>query len=109
MLRFIFVCMTVVGLCFVAMGTQYMSTGIEGAADDVFARNMEPQPATQDVAMDETSPEALNAIETTAGEPAFDPNDKFVGGFTDETPKALMDPVKKPAATPVQTAPEQAN
>lgn len=110
MLRFIFVCMGVVALSLVAIGAQYMTDGISGEADNVIARNVEAQPEVQAVAAEDTvSPEDLNAIETTAGTPSFDPNDTFTGGFTNEAPKALADDV--PAVAPVETGvtEEQAN
>ena len=111
MLRFIFVCMGVVVLSVAAIGAQYMMDGVSGAADSVMARNAETtQDDVQAIAFEEFSPEALNAIETTAGTPTIDPNDTFTGGFTDEAPKALRDPAA-PVATPVApTAPQdQAN
>ena len=106
MLRFIFVCMGVVALALVAIGAQYMTDGISGEAANVVARNTEAQPAEiQAVAYEDTvSPQDLNAIETTAGTPSFDPNDTFTGGFTNEAPKALADDVPAiDAAAPVQT------
>ena len=110
MLRFIFVCMGVVALSLVAIGAQYMTDGISGEAENVMARNAETQPEIQAVAVEDTvSPEDLNAIETTAGTPSFDPNDHFSGGFTNEAPKGLED--NAPSAAPVQTmaTEEQAN
>ena len=111
MLRFIFVCMGVVALSLVAIGAQYMTDGISGEAGNVLARNAENPPAEiQAVAAeDSASPEELNAIETTAGAPSYDPNDTFTGGFTNEAPKALADDV--PAVAPAQTTgtEEQAN
>ncbi len=110
MLRFIFVCMGVVALSLVAIGAQYMTDGISGEADNVLARNAEQAPEVQAVAVeDAVSPEDLNAIETTAGTPTFDPNDTFTGGFTNVAPKGLEDDA--PAALPVQTmaTEEQAN
>jgi hypothetical protein len=110
MLRFIFVCMGVVALSLVAIGAQYITDGISNEADNVIARNAEQAPEVQAVAAEDSiSPEDLNAIETTAGTPSFDPNDTFTGGFTNEAPKGLEDDV--PAATPVQTmaTEEQAN
>lgn len=108
MLRFIFICMGVVALSFVAIGAQYMMDGVSGEADSLMARNAQPAADTQAVAMDEISPEALNAIETTAGTPSFDPNDKFSSGFTNEAPKALADqPATPPGSTPAIE--EQAN
>ena len=113
MLRFIFVCMGVVALSLVAIGAQYMIDGVSGEADSVMARNAEPQDEIHAVASEEVSPEALNAIETTAGTPSFDPNDNFSGGFTNQAPKALADDAPAlDAAVPVQTvtgAQEQAN
>lgn len=110
MLRFIFVCMGVVALSLVAIGAQYMTDGISGEADNVIARNAQQAPEVQAVAAeDSVSPEDLNAIETTAGTPSFDPNDTLTGGFTNVAPKGLEDDV--PAAAPVQTiaTEEQAN
>src|SRR5262245_43508676 len=102
MLRFIFVCMGVVALSLVAIGAQYITNGISGEADNVMARNAVQAPEVQAVAVEDSiSPEDLNAIETTAGTPSFDPNDTFTGGFTNQAPKALADDA--PAAAPVQT------
>lgn len=110
MLRFIFVCMGVVALSVVAIGTQFMTDGVSDAANDVMARNAEAPADTVAVAAEENfTAENLNAIETAAGATAFDPNDTFTGGFTNEAPKALEDDA--PAA-PVVAAPaivEQAN
>ena len=101
MLRFIFVCMGVVALSLVAIGAQYMTDGISGEADAVMARNAETTEDVQAVANnEEMSAEDLNAIETTAGTPSYDPNDKFSAGFTNVAPKALADnpaPVAAPA------------
>ena len=110
MLRFIFVCMGVVALSLVAIGAQYMTDGISDEANNVIARNAAPAADVQAVAMEDiVSPEDLNAIETTAGTPSFDPNDNFSGGFTNLAPKGLEDDM--PAAAPVQTmaTEEQAN
>ena len=66
----------------------------------------------QAVAMeDAVTPESLNAIETTAGTPDGE-NDNFKGGWTNETPKALADPVPTQDAIAIPATPatdEQAN
>ena len=108
MLRFIFVCMGVVALSVIAIGAQYMMDGVSGAADSVMARNAEAPENVQAVAYEDVSPESLNAIETTAGDASFDPNDKFSAGFTNEAPKALAEPTSAPVAAPAPVA-EQAN
>lgn len=113
MLRFIFVCMGVVALSLVAIAAQYMTGGISDQADAIMARNQDsPQDNIHAVAAsDEISAEDLDAIETTAGTPSYDPNDKFSGGFTNEAPKALADDAKAPTAPATMEAPDaqQAN
>lgn len=92
MLRFIFVCMGVVALSLIAIAGQFVMDGVSDATDTVIARNAVIVEQEQDIAMDDASiAEQLNAIETTAGAVAFDPNDTFSGGFTNEAPKALQD------------------
>lgn len=108
MLRFIFICMGVVALSFVTIGAQYMMDGVARQADDVIARNAAQEETVQAVAMEDVSPESLNAIETTAGTPTFDPNDTFSQGFTNLAPKGLEDDVQ--AAAPLPAAqPDKAN
>lgn len=110
MLRFIFVCMGVVALSFVAIGAQYITGGISEEAQDVMARNAQNPPEeiqAVEMAAEDASPEALNAIETTAGTPSYDPNDTFTGGFTNEAPKALAD--DPPSVLPATISAPQAD
>lgn len=99
MVRFIFVCMGVVALSVLTLAAQFMMDGIEGAQEQVAARNdVMPQ---EDIAALESEPSAedLNAIETAAGaDAAIDApgNQTFGDAFTGDTPKALMEPA--PAA-----------
>jgi len=89
MVRFIFVCMAIVAVSVVAMGTGFFE-GISNETANIAARNVE-EPVTQDIAMDaEPTAEDLNAIETTAGGD-IDPNAVLKGGFTNEAPKALQE------------------
>lgn len=91
MVRFIFVCMTVVALSVLTMGGQFIMDGINNAQQEVAARNTPAVQAVETVAaQDNFSAEALNDIETAAGA-NFDPNDNFSGGFTNQAPKALAD------------------
>ena len=110
MVRFIFVCMAVVALSVVAIAAQYMTGGISDATQSVIARNMDDTQDVQAIASaEDMTAEQLNAIETTAGTPSFDPNDTFDGGFTNVAPKALAD---TPAPAAIETTPaldEQAN
>ena len=95
MIRFIFVCMTVVALSILTMAGQFAMDGIENARQQVAARNADVQ-AVETAAQD-TSPESLNQIDTAAGA-SFDPNDTFTGGFTNVAPKALADDVERTGA-----------
>lgn len=112
MVRFILACMVVVALTILATSAQFMVQGIEGARQQIAARNAEmpaeqiaeaPQAPSQEeqaVAVAEPenmSPEFLNEIETAAG--GF--NDEFPAeGFTNVAPKGLEDDVI--AATPLE-------
>ncbi len=111
MVRFIIVCIGLVAISVVAIGTESIRNGISGERAALASRNDET-PAV--MASDEISAEALNDIATAAGdatppqgEPAnadYDPNDSFKGGFTNNTPKALADdvPAVLPETQPVQ-------
>lgn len=95
MLRFIFVCMGIVAISFIAIGTQFMTTGISNEATNIAARNAKDAAETAEIqavaSQDTITAEDLNAIETTAGTPSYDPNDTFTGGFTNQAPAALQD------------------
>lgn len=100
MVRFIFVCMGVVALSLLSLAGQFMLDGIEDARNQVAARNDAVVEA--DVVAVETtvSPDALNDIETAAGDdPANDApgNQTFGEAFTTQTPTALQDTSAAPA------------
>jgi hypothetical protein len=110
MVRFIFLCMGVVALSFVAIGAQYMMQDMEGAQSSVMARNAETQDAAQTqggiesaaIQEDGFSPESLNQIETSAGAITTTAQDDggFGAAFTNTAPKALGDDTPQ-AAMPV--------
>lgn len=104
MVRFIFICMAVVAVAIMTTTAQFMINGIEDAKEAVTARNDVPQetPIQMQAAIvapeqDVSSPEALNAIDTAAGD------DTFTGGFSNEAPKGLEDDA--PATGPVALTP----
>ncbi len=97
MIKFIYVCMGVVALSALSVAGQFLFTGIDGAQQDIAARNAEEMPienpVATEVAVQQTeeetfSPEVLNAIETAAG---ASNDDGFGNGFTDKAPVALAD------------------
>jgi hypothetical protein len=97
MVRFIFLCMTVVALSLVTMGAQFLMDDMKDENASIMARNTpKAQGATvlesASTQEDAFSPEALNQIETTAG--GFDAAADAgfgTGGFTNTAPKALGD------------------
>ncbi len=111
MIRFIFVCMTLVALSILTLAGQYMMHGIEEARMTVAARNADTVKAVDQAtaptgpsfeeiyammpaptpAAPSTNPEDLNAIEAAAGE------DTFSAPFTGIAPKALADDVPEAA------------
>jgi hypothetical protein len=95
MVRFIFVCMGVVALSILTLAAQFMMDGIEGAKQQVAARNDEA-PAPEVMAVEsEITAEQLNAIETAAGADAAinaPGNQTFGDAFTADAPKALKEP-----------------
>jgi len=114
-MRFIYACMAVVAISAAFMMTQMAGGGIDGAREDVLARNapaVEPAAAPSDegVSFEDIyanarapeekgeaffSPEELNSIDTAAGK-------DFDGGFTDEAPKALKEPAQVAPAAPTE-------
>ena len=95
MVRFIFVCMGVVALSILTLAAQFMLDGIEGAQQQVAARNT-AVPESETIAMEsEPTAEDLNAIETAAGADAAiesPGNQTFGDAFTDNAPNALKEP-----------------
>lgn len=102
MVRFIFLCMGIVALSMVAIALGL--GGFGSAYKDVVARNTATTAPVSETQADagpsfeeiyenataamEVSPEALNLIETAAGDNSAD---EFSGPFTDEAPAALQE------------------
>ncbi|PZO87816.1 MAG: hypothetical protein DI626_03160 [Micavibrio aeruginosavorus] len=111
MIRFIMACMVVVALSIFATTAQFMVQGIEGARQEVAARNVEqpeqvatapeqaaPQEQSVNVAAEEfTTPDMLNNIETAAGADDFPAE-----SFTNQAPAGLEDD-EVPAAPVMMT------
>lgn len=106
MVRFIFICMAVVAVAILTTTAQFMIDGIDQAQDTVSARNTAPsveQASTpsQDVAAitseENLTPEALNDIQTAAGD------EPFTGGFSGQAPKGLEDDAPVLMPVPLNT------
>lgn len=103
MVRFIFVCMGVVALSFIAIAFQSATDGIMNEQQDIAARNFQEEQET--IAVIEqpdsnTAAENLNQIEAAAG--AGMGNDDFGSAFTNAAPTALQE------ETASETMPEAA-
>lgn len=103
MVRFIFVCMSVVALSILTVSAQFMVNSIKDTRSSVLARNTVEAPAQQTASDSlsfeeiyammptpaqvdgEVDPAMLNDIETAAG------GDEFSSGFTGVAPRALGD------------------
>ena len=119
MVRFIFLCMGVVALSFVAIGAQHMMQDMQGAQDSVMARNIEvpditaqPEDTIESAAAqaDGFSPEDLNQIETSAGAMADTQEDAgFGAAFTNTAPKALADDMPAPTVPDAMDTESTAN
>ncbi|PZQ49106.1 MAG: hypothetical protein DI551_00195 [Micavibrio aeruginosavorus] len=105
MLRFIYICMIVVAVSVIATGAQYMMKGVDDAAQNVAARNAADADETIAAVPEDMSAEALNDIETAAGD-MDDKDDSFKGGFTGEAPQALKEaPGETPSLDATQDIP----
>jgi hypothetical protein len=109
MIKFIYICMAVVAFSFLSIALQPMFKGIEDQRDAIAARN-ETAPAAAIGVADAAAegefltPEALNAIETTAGGDigVNQPDTGFSPGFTNTTPKGLEDSVQSQQQSPAE-------
>lgn len=111
MVRFIFVCMGVVALSLLSLAGQFMLDGIEGARNQIAARNDAALPQADVVAVDSSTPnpEQLNAIDTAAGDDAAQNapgNQSFGATFSTDAPAGLQDVQAVPSAetTPIEDA-----
>jgi hypothetical protein len=105
MIRFIYVCMIVVAVSVVSIAGQFVMGDIQEAQQALAERNSEG-PLNEAVAAaqpsEDMSAEALNQIDTAAGDVTVDgaENNTFGVPFTGQTPAALADAPEPQEGTP---------
>lgn len=109
MVRFIFVCMTLMAVSLLSIPVTSVYDGIQNQREQTIAAAEQPaQPAEQEISFDTAEPSSddLNAIETAAGgfEDTTEDAANFAGGFTGTAPAALDDAAPAVTETPVDQA-----
>ena len=99
MVRFIFLCMVLVGLSLTVLPAMKIYNGISSQRDAVMAEATPPLSSKEQVAVDTAAD--LNNIEAAAGgiEGAMEDREDLTGGFRNTAPTALEGPAE-PALSP---------